>query len=293
MARRNSEVHNGTGEPSHAPNSSGGESQGEARSRRRPLPAASRATGPASKAARRIASRTASATQEGVSDASDGSNAPAAAWTFPREWTLQPIQLKNLWPTAANESKCVIERPWAVGKLMDKLESAQCVVLLGEAGLGKSLIMRQFCEGQAMAVHYCFRFNRSKILDRRRFVCTLARQLADAVPPYMHKLQADRELQRLFSTEALSQPGGPMQALEEGVLEPLQELASELPSAVYIVVDALDEAADALDEAADAEAVRTLNLLESILDCLEHLEQLKLVCSSRPGVKHVQPLLRR
>eukprot|EP00873_Tetraselmis_striata_P038612 jgi/Tetstr1/458876/TSEL_004384.t1 len=209
---------------------------------------------------------------------------PAAAqWALPSELVLSAEEIRSLWPSEANESGTVIPRAWLVGQLVDALRLHGRVILLGEAGIGKSAVMKAFCSpsdsgsGRHVVASYCFRFNRNDVLDQRVFLCSVASQLAESFPAYRKQLEASSRLQELLSAEQLSRPKAPLKALREAVLKPLGRIKPGTDLAAYIVVDALDEAAE-------GGAYRTLGLVEAIHTHLEsgELPWLKLLCSARP-----------
>ena len=109
-------------------------------------------------------------------------------------------------------------------------------MLLCGPGFGKTAIVARLCKTRPAAVHLC-RHNDERKRDPRRMLCTLAHQLACALPDYRAALEA--------KGEALGRDAATLQLtalVDELLVQPLAKLAAPRGGRRLLVIDALDEA---------------------------------------------------
>ena len=132
-------------------------------------------------------------------------------------------------------------RQWvfdAIDKWLADHETSRCRVLLGGPGFGKTAIVAQLCATRpdaVVGVHLC-RHNDNGKRDPRRMVCTLAHQLAQALPDYRTTLELKTE-QLAKEVDSMTLP----ELVDRLLVQPLQAIPP-LASHRVLVVDALDEA---------------------------------------------------
>jgi WD40 repeat protein len=135
-----------------------------------------------------------------------------------REWLFEEI---DLWRFESNE---------------------RALLITGDPGAGKSSIVAQLVhtnpDGQVIGYHCC-QSNELDTLRPSRFVQSLAAMIASRIPAYAEQLDVPSVREALDDRRCEADAGG---AFLEGIIQPLQKLATPDEGVRYILVDALDEA---------------------------------------------------
>ena len=178
--------------------------------------------------------------QAGLQRLCDGIAAALRGDTRYRSWVdnLRPWDFRNI---VGVKRRDFIGRDWLIDEVLQWLSSdaeAPALIIKGDPGSGKSAVMAELIHRNPaglLGYHFC-QAETPETLKPGRFVRSVAAMLASQLPEYEERLAAG--LPRALE-EAVSD-NDPFSSFEEGILAPLDALASP-PSSAFLLIDALDE----------------------------------------------------
>ena len=196
-------------------------------------------------------------------------------WSWPKAWDFTTYCAEKREGFVGREWIFEEVRAWA-----NDPHSEQALLISADYGVGKSAFLAQLIETGAAGIpiaaeHFCTT-EQADTLTAELFVRSLAAQLAESLPAYRKKLEADvaTELRRWLDESNKD----PARALEQAVLAPLAAL-DPAPEPQLLVVDALDEAQDPVTTAVPGSSHTIVALLARYAKRLP--PWLKLLATSR------------
>lgn len=170
----------------------------------------------------------------------DGIAAALRGETRYRSWVdnLRPWDFRNI---VGVKRRDFIGRDWLIDEVLDWLSNdvaEPALIIKGDPGSGKSAVMAELVHRNPaglLGYHFC-QAETPETLKPGRFVRSVAAMLASQLPEYEERLAAG--LPRALG-EAVCDDD-PFSSFEEGVLAPLDALASP-PAKAFLLIDALDE----------------------------------------------------
>ena len=202
-------------------------------------------------------------------------------WSWPKPWDFSGYRESKRNDFVGREWLFNEVRRWVNGD--DNPSSGTQALLIGaDYGVGKSAFLAQLVDTRTedipVVAHYFCQADEEETLNPAVFVCSIASQLADALPAYRQAIEAEsaKDLRRRLDEINPKSAGS---TFDQSVLAPLRTIPRP-PKPMLLVVDALDESLDLRSVNTNVDSPTIVKLLATFANRMP--PWLKLLATSRP-----------